>query len=374
VPALIAAAAGLILALALLTMNGFLDADRNAVPEEGPEEARARGSSSAAGTPAIVAPQQAESDREPTQDSRNSTPEEADHEPSGSQADSSRPETQPPSTPRQETGDEVLAAPLAVPDPVRQLPPERRIPTGDQTSSASTSSERLDSSRDDPQERAQPQERERPRPQSNLQSNLPPRTRPRRSPARIDADTQKPFAFDRKLETGMTLFLDANPEDAFVVIDGFVIGRANEVNRRGGHTLAQPGEHRVVLRSPGMREYRLLVDASGSERGTTRVKVVMERAPASELTLGDLPRYLVREGIGFRINPKTARVVVDGQVRGPAIRFNGRGGHWLSLPRGTHRISLVAPGHTQVDIAVEVGSSATQKRQIVRLNLPPERP
>ena len=199
-----------------------------------------------------------------------------------------------------------------------------------------------------------------------------PRSQASRPPS--DSGAAPPFSYDKKVETAMTLLIASTPPDAFVVIDGFVIGRANEMNRRGGHTLAQAGEHRVVLRSPGMREYRLLVNASGAAGGKTRVKVQMRRARVSELAIGDLPRYLVREAVGFRVKPRTTRVVMDGTIRGPASQFSGRGGRWLTLPRGVHRVSLIAPGHRQVDIAVEVGGGATEKRQIVRLNLPPEGP
>ncbi len=192
--------------------------------------------------------------------------------------------------------------------------------------------------------------------------------------ARAAQGAARPHAFDRKVHTGMTLLIESTPPGAFLVIDGFVIGRANEVASRGGHTLAEPGEHWVILRSPGMREYRLLVNADAAMTAKTRVKIAMKRALVSELEIGDLPRYLVREAVGFRVKPKSARVVIDGAIRGTAGELSGRGGRWLSLSRGLHRISLIAPGHHQVDIVVEVGGGATEKRQIVHLSLPAERP
>jgi hypothetical protein len=183
-----------------------------------------------------------------------------------------------------------------------------------------------------------------------------------------------PRSAHRRVESGMTLLIEAQPEEAFVLVNGVVIGRALDVKQRGGYLLPEPGEHRVVLRSPGMREVRLQVDASGARPSPTRVTVRMERARAAELTMDDLPRYQVQESIGFRVTPKSTRVLVDGQLKGPAARLNGRGGRWLKLGRGAHRVSLIAPGHHQVDIAVEVGGGATEKRQVVRLQLPPERP
>jgi hypothetical protein len=180
--------------------------------------------------------------------------------------------------------------------------------------------------------------------------------------------------FDRQVDSGMVVVIDAEPRSAFLVVDGRVIGRADEVVEQGGYTLPSPGPHRVVLRSPGYQEARLLVQAREDGPRPTRVRVALSRAAAGELAIEDLPRHRVREEIGFRVQPRTTRLLVDGELKGPAIQFNGRGGRWLKLPRGLHRVSLVAPGHQQVDLAIEVGGGAIEQREVIRLELPEERP
>jgi hypothetical protein len=55
------------------------------------------------------------------------------------------------------------------------------------------------------------------------------------------------------------------------------------------------------------------------------------------------------------------------------MRFAGGAGRrrWLELPRGLHRISLVAPGRQRVDLAVEVTAGAEEARKRITVVLPP---
>jgi hypothetical protein len=169
----------------------------------------------------------------------------------------------------------------------------------------------------------------------------------------------------------MTLRFAAAPPDAFVLVDGRVVGKANELSAQGGYTLADPGQHLVVLRKEGRQEARLLVEASAAG-GTSTEPVRLPFADAAAAELGDLQLVRVQEAVGFKVEPKTARVVVDGVDRGAAADFGGLGRGWLKLPQGRHRVSLVAPGHRRVDLAVEVSSGAADERETVRLKLPPE--
>ena len=173
----------------------------------------------------------------------------------------------------------------------------------------------------------------------------------------------------------MSLSFEVMPPDAFVLVDGTVIGRAREygVGRRGGsYALPEPGEHRVTLRRDGMEDYHLRIQADGSV-GESIVRARMQPLAAAEIPFSELEMHRVREAIAFRVEPPTARVLVDDKPVGVAREFAGgrlgRGG-WLELPLGMHRVSFIALGHKRVDLAVDVTSGATESRTRVDVVLP----
>jgi eukaryotic-like serine/threonine-protein kinase len=180
------------------------------------------------------------------------------------------------------------------------------------------------------------------------------------------------------LASGLTISFRVLPADAFVLLDGTVIGQASDYNALGGrpYTLPGPGSYVVTLRRNGMKDRSVRLEASAGGPAVTPLVARMVPIPASDLSLSDLDRHQVREAIAFRVEPRDARVLVDGVLRGPAARFGGglgRGG-WLELPPGMHRVTLVAPGRRRVDLAVEVTSGASEKRQKIEMTLPPAGP
>jgi hypothetical protein len=187
---------------------------------------------------------------------------------------------------------------------------------------------------------------------------------------------------DQTLRTGLTLTFDVRPPSAFVLLDGTVLGRASELDPAAGgapYTLPGPGTYRVKLRSPGLVDHLVLVEASASGPSGTRVSARLAPAPAGELALGDLKLYRVQEAIGFEISPPAARprarVMVDGEPAGRAARFPGRfvrPATWLRLEPGRHRVSVVAPGFARRDFAVEVSDGASERRQRIEVRLVPE--
>jgi len=178
---------------------------------------------------------------------------------------------------------------------------------------------------------------------------------------------------DARLDTGTTLTFDVAPPDAFVLVDGTVIGRAAEYGQRRGRSYQLPsaGEHRVTLRRDGMEDYHLTINASGA--ATSVVRARLTPLSAQEMPFHELQQYRVREAIGFRIDPPNARVLVDGEPKGLARKYAGgrfRRGEWLELPLGQHRVTLVAPGRKRVDLAIDVTSGAQETRQRIELTLP----
>jgi hypothetical protein len=182
---------------------------------------------------------------------------------------------------------------------------------------------------------------------------------------------------DRVMHSGLELAFRVTPPDAYVLLDGAVIGRAEEWSGQKGSrafTLPGAGSHVVKIKRPGMKEYRITVEASDA-RGVTPVTVNLQPLPAAQIETSDLQTIRVREAIALRVQPDVnAVVLVDGATVGPVKKFAGRFGHgeeWLSLPAGTHRVTVVAPGYGRRDLAVEVTPGADKARQKIDVALSP---
>ena len=183
-------------------------------------------------------------------------------------------------------------------------------------------------------------------------------------------------AVDATITTGLALSFRVEPDDAFVLLDGTVIGRAREFT--GGDdafTLPGAGTYTLTLRRSGMQDRSIRVQASAGGAAVTPVVGRLAPIAAAHLALGDLDRYQVREAVAFRVDPPVARVLVDGSLIGPAAKFSGglRRGGWLELPPGMHRVSFLAPGRRRFDVVVEVTSGASEKRTRIEVTLPPAR-
>ena len=183
-------------------------------------------------------------------------------------------------------------------------------------------------------------------------------------------------AVDQTLKTGLDLVFRPNPPDAFVLVDGTLIGKATDWNgQKGGRpfTLSGPGEHRIKLRSQGMKDFVILVQA-GETRGVTPILSRLVPLPAAQADASDLKVYRVREAVGFKVEPAGATVLVDGQTAGPAKSFGGRFAQpstWLKLPPGRHRIGLTAPGMARQDFIVEVFEGAEKDHERIEATLQP---
>jgi len=128
-----------------------------------------------------------------------------------------------------------------------------------------------------------------------------------------------------------------------------------------------------VLRRAGMRDRTIRVDARADGPAVTPLVGRLLPAAADETPLHELETHRVGKAIGLRVTPAEARVLIDGRLVGAAADFAGgrmgRGG-WLELPPGMHRVSLVAPGHRQVDLAIDVTSGAVEERKRIQVALP----
>jgi hypothetical protein len=175
-------------------------------------------------------------------------------------------------------------------------------------------------------------------------------------------------AADRTVRSGLDVAFRISPPDAFVLVDGRVIGTAEEWSGQRGartYTFPGPGTYLVKIKKDGMHELKLAVEASASA-GTTPIFAQLRQRAAEQVDAADLRVVRVREAVAFRVRPPGAEVLVDGQPVGAARRFGGgvfRPKEWLDLPQGKHRVSIVAPGHRRQDILVEVVPTAERDRE-----------
>jgi hypothetical protein len=180
---------------------------------------------------------------------------------------------------------------------------------------------------------------------------------------------------DSVVRTGLSLAFLPTPSDAFVLVDGSMIGRATEWSgQKGGRTFSvSPGEHQVKIRSEGLKEARILIKA-GETAGVTPIIVRLRPLAAAQADASDLKTYRVRKAIAFRVNAPRAEILVDGQAAGPASSFGGHFAQpksWLPLPPGVHRVGVTAPGMARQDFLIEVSPGAEKDKERIEVNLQP---
>jgi hypothetical protein len=227
-----------------------------------------------------------------------------------------------------------------------------------------------------------PEDRPAPTPEpASPEVRAPEPAAPREEPRPESVDTtpvrREPPPADRTVRTGMAVAFRVTPPGAFLLVDGTPIGRAEEWSGQKGnrtYTLPEPGQHLVRVRRDGMREQRILLEASETG-GTTPIVVSLQPLPAADVATEDLGQIRVREAVAFRVRPPGAMILVDGRQVGQASRYFGGIGRpqsWLSLPMGRHRVSVKAPGRRQQDFLVEVTPGAEKERERIEVVLTPE--
>lgn len=180
---------------------------------------------------------------------------------------------------------------------------------------------------------------------------------------------------DQTVRTGLSVAFRVTPPDAHVLVDGRVIGQAQDWSGQKGartFTFPEPGTYLVKIRKPGMKEQRIAVEAGAS--GAASISARLQAMAGEEVETSDLQTLRVRQGVSFRVQPPAAAVLVDGQPVGPARQFSGgplRPREFLRLSPGKHRISIVAPGHRRQDVQVEVSETADRDRERINVVLSP---
>jgi hypothetical protein len=180
-------------------------------------------------------------------------------------------------------------------------------------------------------------------------------------------------AADQTVRTGLQVGFRVTPPDAHVLVEGRVLGEAQDWSgQKGARTYTFPGAgtYLVKIRKPGMKEVRIAVEAGAG--GSSVIAARLRPEAAADVDASDLETVRVREGIALNVRPGNAEVLVDNQSVGEARRYAGgllRPREILVLNPGKHRISFVAPGYARKDILVEVTETADKQRQRINVDL-----
>jgi serine/threonine protein kinase len=181
-------------------------------------------------------------------------------------------------------------------------------------------------------------------------------------------------AADRTVHSGLAVAFRISPPDAHVLVDGRVIGTAEDWSGQKDsrtYTFPGPGTYLVKIKKDGMHELRIAVEASAAG-GTTPITAQLRARAAEQIDAAELRVFRVREAVAFRVRQPMAELTVDGQPMGLARRYGGgilRHKDWLELSQGKHRVSIVAPGHRREDILVEVMPTAENDRERIDIVL-----
>ncbi|HEY4592760.1 MAG TPA: hypothetical protein VIJ61_10165, partial [Thermoanaerobaculia bacterium] len=180
-------------------------------------------------------------------------------------------------------------------------------------------------------------------------------------------------AADQTIRTGLQVGFRIIPPDAYVLVEGKVIGQAQDWSGLKGarpYAFPGPGTYMVKIKKDGMREMLIAVEAGAG--GASTISARLRPRAAADIEASDLEIVRVREGISLNVRPGNAEVLVDGQSAGEARRYAGgllRPREILVLPPGKHRLSFVAPGYARKDILVEVTETADKQRQRINVDL-----
>ena len=180
-------------------------------------------------------------------------------------------------------------------------------------------------------------------------------------------------AADQTMRTGLQVSFRVVPPDAHVLVDGRVLGEAQDWSgQKGARTYTFPGagSYLVKIRKDGMKEMRIAVEAGAG--GSSTIAARLKPMAAADVDAADLETVRVREGVALDVRPGNAEVLVDGQSVGEARRYAGgllRPREILVLNPGKHRISFVAPGYARRDVLVEVTEAADKQRQKLKIDL-----
>jgi len=136
-----------------------------------------------------------------------------------------------------------------------------------------------------------------------------------------------------------------------VWIDGQYVGYLKEL-KGSKKILLLPGEHEIVVRQGGYKDFSQKIAVQPGQKQT--VRVVMEKDPRVQLPA-------TTAEVKLSVNPDRAAVFVDGVFVGHVAEFRGVGRAMLVAP-GKRKITISLPGYQSFES--ELNLVANQKSEI----------
>jgi len=126
-----------------------------------------------------------------------------------------------------------------------------------------------------------------------------------------------------------------------VWVDGQYLGYLNEL-KGSKRILLLPGQHQIVVRQAGYREFTQQVVTQPGTKQT--IQVTMQKDPSVHLPT-------VTASVKLSVSPNRAAVFVDGAYIGHVDEFDGPGQALLVGP-GKHKIMISLPGYESFETEV----------------------
>jgi len=146
-----------------------------------------------------------------------------------------------------------------------------------------------------------------------------------------------------------------------VWVDGEYVGYLNEL-RGSKKVMLLPGNHEIVVRQNGYKDYREQVRVQPGLKMVVHVN--MQQAPTGAFS--DTPAT-----IKIDVNPSRAAVFLDGAFVGHVGEFRGPGRGMLIVP-GKHQIRIALPGYEtfETDINPQANQAVVIKTDLVKDGAP----
>jgi hypothetical protein len=144
---------------------------------------------------------------------------------------------------------------------------------------------------------------------------------------------------------GEVEFVAATPVEKHsgIWVDGQYVGYLDEL-KGDRKVMLLPGEHEVVARESGYKDFPAKILVEPGQKQTTRISLVKD--PQARLPA-------VTAEVKLEANPARAAVFMDGSFLGPVHDFGGTGRALLISP-GKHRIKIALPGYQTFETEINL--------------------
>ena len=220
--------------------------------------------------------------------------------------------------------------------------------------------------------------RDRPKPTARHAAPPPIAASPREEPAAGAHETAPPAAapgsdrVDTAYSTRRSVRFTSSPDQARLIIDGRMVGTADDWDNRGGgraFEFEKPGSHDVLLELPGYRTLHLRIDVSpDADKDSISIDEELDRR--QRVSYDKLPAVYDRTtgAVAFTVEPPEVSISEGGKTLGSASAFGPGSPLQLRGPM-VHDLVLSAPGHKPKLVRILVAGNAGRDLATVKETL-----